>query len=278
MPFFLLLALLFSIVSANASPDSSPAWKEAMTAYKATEYQRALEGFKKIAEDEKQISAALCHNIANCEYKLGESGNLPGTTEEALSHQAQASIWYRRALALDPWLLEAHQNLRFLHRVLSFHRFESSNWLVTFASWFPRRVWIAACQGAIWAAVIMIVWLVWAPPRPGRRWPLVTLLCLAVALMVTVGLGLTGKAIDNTPFSKRIISVQAKDAFARTAPAEAAGTVILLPPGSELFPIKKEGFWIYCDVPGGTKGDPLRGWVRETSTETLWPWNATLVD
>jgi hypothetical protein len=274
MRFFILLALLFTLFPAMASPDSSPAWKEAMTAYKATDYKRAAEGFKKIAEDEKQISAALCHNIANCEYKLGES---TGTPEETLTHQAAASIWYRRAIALDPWLPEAQQNLRFLHNVLSFHRFESGG-LVKFASYFPRRQWIAACQGAIWGTVIMIVWLVWAPPRHGRRWPLVTLLCVAIALIVTTALGLLGKSMDDAPFSKRIISVQPKDAFARTAPAEAAATVISLPPGSELLPIKKEGYWIYCEIPGGTKGDPLRGWVRESTTETLWPWNATLVD
>ncbi|HWB06640.1 MAG TPA: hypothetical protein VG796_26685 [Verrucomicrobiales bacterium] len=277
MRFLILLALLFSLFPATASPDSSPAWKEAMTAYKATDYKRALEGFKKIAEDEKQISAALCHNIANCEYKLGESAGTPGASEESLTHQAAASIWYRRALALDPWLPEAQQNLRFLRRVLGFQRFESHG-LVKFASWFPRRQWIAVCQGAIWGAVIMIVWLVWAPPRRGRRWPLVTLLCLSIALIITTALGLLGKVMDGTPFAKRIISVQPKDAWARTAPAEAAGTVLSLPPGSELFPIKKEGYWIYCDMPGGTNGDPLRGWVRESTTEPLWPWNATLAD
>src|SRR4029079_16594461 len=93
MRFILLLVLFCSALSATASPspESDPAWKEAMTAYKAAEYQRALDGFKKMAEDEKEISAALCHNIANCEYKLGQAAGGAGNTAEGLTHEAAAS-------------------------------------------------------------------------------------------------------------------------------------------------------------------------------------------
>jgi hypothetical protein len=280
MRFFLFLALLCSVLTATAapaSPESSDAWQEAMTAYKAADFQRALQGFKKIAEDEKQVSAALCHNIANCEYKLGHAAGSSGSTAEGLTHEAAASIWYRRALALDPWLPEAQQNLRFLHNKLGFHQFQTSA-LRKYAEYLPRRQWLAICQGAIWVAVIVIVWLVWATPKRGRRWPLVVLLCLSVLVIANSVTALTLKATDEFVLAKRIVSIQPENAFARSAPAEAAGTVIALPPGSELFPLRKEGYWIYCQVPGGDKEDPIRGWVRDNTTELLWPWKASLVE
>jgi hypothetical protein len=278
MRFFSLFALLLFITSAQASLDSTPAWKEAMTAYKAADYQTALTAFKKIAADEQQISAALCHNIANCEYKLGEASGSNADEPEGRAHDAAAGLWYRRALALDPWLPEARQNLRFLFKKTGYHKFEDYG-LVEFASWFPRRTWVAACQGGIWAAAIVLVWLVWLTPRPGRRWPLVTLLCLAAAFIVMTALGLIGKAMDGTPLAKRLISITGeKEFFARNAPAEAAATVIQLPPGSELLPIKEEGYWTYCQIAGTEKSAPVRGWVRTDKTERLWPWNATLIE
>lgn len=263
MRLFLAFFLLLSAAISQASDNPGPAWKDAMTAYKAGEFEKALEGFRKIADDEQQVSAALCHNIANCAWRLDD--------------KAAASIWYRRALALDRWLPEAHQNLRFLERTVGFHRFDQDG-IVKFAGLLPRKHWIAVCQGAIWITGIAIVWLVWLTPRPGRRWPLVTLLSIAFAVIGTTVCGLVGKSMDKTPFVKRLVSTPAENAFARSAPAEAAGTVIALPPGSELFPIRKEGLWTYCDIPGGDKDAPLRGWVRNVTTEPLWPWNASLVE
>ena len=257
MRFLLALLTILSAALTHAADDPGPAFRDALTAYKAGDYDKAIAGFKKVAEDGKQISAALCHDIANCAWKLDE--------------KAAASIWYRRALALDHWLPEARQNLRFLENKLAFLRFEKRG-LVKFAGLFPRTWWKGACQGAAWFTVITIVWLVWVTPRRGRRWPLVTLLCLSIALVITTVCGLIGKRMDPAPFTKLLISLPAENAWARTAPAEAAQTVIELPPGSELMPIREEGFWTYCDLPGGEKGAPLRGWVRNDTTALLWPY------
>ena len=229
----------------------------------AEHYEEAFTGFKKIAEDEKQLSATLCHNIANSAWQLED--------------KAAASIWYRRALALDHWLPEARQNLRFVENKVGYLRFERSG-LAKFAAWFPLTWWKAGCQGATWLTLIPVVWLVWAAPRRGRRWPLVTLLCLSSAVLITGILGLIGKKLDKAPFAKLLISLPEKDAWARTAPVEAAQSVIELPPGSELMPIREAGYWTYCDLPGGEKGSPLRGWVRTGTTEKLWPWEPSLVE
>jgi len=274
----LLLALL--LLLSTFAPAADESFRRALTAYKAGEYQIALTEFKKIAEDGKQISAALCHNIANCEYKLGQAadGDTKDQIKEAHTHYGQASTWYRRALALDPWLPEARQNQRFLHDKLGFHRFEPDSVPEKIAAFFPRAWWRTGCLIAVWVAVIATVWLAWATPRPGRRWPLVTILCIAVVEAILGGLGLWVRSSDPAPLSKRLVNTIAPEAYARTAPAEAASPVITLKPGSELLPVKEEGYWTYVEIPGGDEDRPTRGWVRTNTTEKLWPWPASLVE
>jgi hypothetical protein len=60
---------------------------------------------------------------------------------------------------------------------------------------------------------------------------------------------------------------------AYTAPARAAGTVIDLPPGSQISRVSRRGDWDYVDVPG-----ELRGWVPSDAVTTLWPYDSALAD
>ena len=277
----LLLAFLLSPVHGGESAEFS----RALAAYKAGQYVQALDEFKKIAEDEGRISAALCHNIANCEYRLGQAVGAagkdltPDQTKEVASREGQAGIWYRRALALDPLLSEASQNLRFLHSKNGFHMFEPEGAVSGFIYRISRSKWTLACMAAGWLTVIPLVWLLWACPRRGRRWPLVTLLCVAGFLTLGFGAGLWWKRSEAAPFADRLVNTAAPVSQVRSAPAEAAGTVMEVKPGSELRPLREEGFWTYVELPGSNEDlRPTRGWVRTTTVEKLWPWNRSLVD
>ncbi len=274
------LLLAFLLLLTTLAPAADDAFSRALIAYKADEFQTALTEFKKIAEDEKQISAALCHNIANCEYKLGQAAGdeTKEQIKEAHGHYGQAGIWYRRALALDPWLPEAQQNLRFLQDKLGFHFFAPESDLDQAAARLSRSQWRTTCFVWMWLTAISIVWLAWATPRRGRRWPLVTLLCLSVFFGSNSAVGLWAKTTYRTPLSKLVVNIIAPESFARTAPAEAASPVMTLKPGSELLPLKKEGNWTYVEIPGGDEDHPTRGWVRTNTTEKLWPWPASLVE
>ena len=286
--FVLLLLVLFMPGLLRASSESSQAWKDAETLYKAGDFAAASAAFRKIAEDEKSISAALCHNIGNCEYRL--------------DHKGPASIWYRRALALEPFHPEARQNLRFLHTTGGYLVFDRWIWGIDdkravsddsgffyrytlfLSSLAKKTQWQALRTLSLWLVVVLVVWMVWLTPRPGRRWPLVVLLCLTAFTLCVSLLGLLGKAINKTPQSQLLIST-AKDAMLRSAPAEAAGSVIGLPEGSELFPLRTEGNWTYCQAPAGGGTEGPRGWIRTPSdddkartAEPLWPWSRELID
>lgn len=274
----LLALLLFLTTLAPASEDA--AFSRALAAYKTGEFQTALDEFKAIAQDENKISAALCHNIGNAEYKLGQAadGDKADQRKAAGARYGQASIWYRRALALDPWLPEAQQNLRYLQSKLGFHFFAPDSFLEKAAAKFPRWQWRTAVLISLWTAGLAIVWLAWATPRAGRRWPLVTLLSIACVFGTCAGLGLWKKMSDRAPFAKRLVNIVSPESSARTAPLEVANSVMPLKPGSELLPIREEGYWTYVEVPGNDADHPTRGWVRTTTLEKLWPWDPALIE
>lgn len=278
----LFLALFLALFLTPVRGESA-AFSHALAAYKAGQYVQALDEFKKIAADEGQISAALCHNIANCEYRLGQATGTagkeltPDQQNEVARREGQASIWYRRALALDPLLNEAAQNLRFLHSKNGFHMFEPEGSVSGFIYRIPRSKWFLACITAGWLTVIPLVWLLWASPRPGRRWPLVSALSVAGTLTLGFGVGLWWKSTEPAPFADRLVNTVAP-AVVRSAPAEAAGSVMEVKPGSEFRPLREEGYWTYVELPGTDRIRPTRGWVRTTTVEKLWPWNRSLVD
>lgn len=268
------LSLLALIVSATLSDAADPPKPEtpspvqsapvfsavekfdrAVDAYQAGKYNDAHKDLLELVK-EGHLSAALAHDLANLEYRLG--------------HPGQAILWYRRALAMRPYSPETLQNLRFLRRQNGF------------LTWYPYGISLSHLPLASvknttitagWILIIVISWILWAPPRRGLRWPLITLLLLALPVL-SAGTGLWWfLQNDSRPLNKRqIITGNGTNAYA--APAEAASSVITLPTGSELVPLEVRGNWTYCDIPTEDTSKPVRGWVRSAELEPLWPWPA----
>jgi hypothetical protein len=232
--------------------------ERALIAYKAEAWEDAFRELMAIVES-GPVSAALAHNLGNVEYRRGNPG--------------QAVLWYRRALGLQPFSPETLQNLRAVRKETPFLSFDRS--LLSLSYLKPRWVY----QGTIilaWLSGLLVVWLAWATPKPGRRWPLVTLLS-GSGLLLCVGLVLSWKVkSDPVPLVQRQI-ISGMETKACAAPAEASSAIITLPAGSEVVPLETRGNWVYCLLPGGDEENPLlRGWVRAVKLEPLWPWPAQL--
>jgi len=245
-----------TLPKATASTDPQAAMERALIAYKAEAWEDAFREFTAIVES-GPVSAALAHNLGNVEYRRGNPG--------------QAVLWYRRALALQPFSPETLQNLRAVRREIPFLSFDRNLLLLSYLK--PQWVY----QGTIilaWLSGLLVVWLAWATPQPGRRWPLVTLLSCSLPLLC-LGLVLFWKVkSDPVPLAQRQI-ISGKETKACAAPAEASSAIITLPAGSEVVPLETRGNWVYCLLPGGGEDDPLlRGWVRSAKLEPLWPWPA----
>ena len=252
--------LLVLCLSSNLYAVESSPIEKARIAFDTGSYEVARDSLLQVTKD-GHVSAELCHNLGNAEYKL--------------DNEAQAVLWYRRALALNRWLPETQQNFRFLIKQLGFLNFQAEG-IGRLGSLLKRVTWQLMWQLSGWLAILTVVWLIWIPPPLGRRWPLVVALSISLISLGVAVIGYLGNVNHPAPIEKRLI-VMSDKAAAFTAPAEAAATVISLPPGSEVFPLQLMGNWYYCDLPGGLEGAPLRGWVRAAFLEPLWPWAPELV-
>ena len=237
--------------AAPANPDE--AFARALVAYKAGAIEDARREFLAIVEA-GHLSAPLAHNLGNIEFRRGNPG--------------QSVLWYKRALALQPFSPETLQNLRTIRRQTAFVSFDP--WGLSWSHLKPR--WIGSTTAVVaWSMALLIIWLAWLTPRPGWRWPLVTLLILLLPMLV-IGSWLTWKLkADPYPLTKRQI-VSGKETNAFAAPAEASSPVMSLPSGSEVVPLETRGNWLYCIIPGGDEDQPLRGWIRAAKLEPLWPY------
>lgn len=234
-----------------ANPDE--AFTRALTAYNAGAFEDARREFLAIVES-GNLSAPLAHNLGNIEFRRGNSG--------------QAVLWYKRAVALQPFSPETLQNLRTIRRQTAFLSFD--RWGLSLSHLKSFGIENGTTLTA-WVIGLLIVWLAWLTPKPGRRWPLVTLLVLLLPGLA-LGAFLTWRLrADALPLAKRQV-VSGKETVAYAAPAEASSSIIPVPSGSEVVPLETRGNWLYCMIPGGEDNQPLRGWIRSANLEPLWPW------
>ena len=271
--------LLLSLTAGARAEDTPPAtealkilsaadlWKKGNEALSASKWDDARDAYLELVE-RKELSAQLFNNLGVAERKREQTG--------------EAVMWFSRAVALDPRLPEAKQNLDAMGVIAEegINRFSTPpsmlNWVVLLRS----QVWKVLIWSTGWVMLIAIVWLVWWTPR--RLWPVVTLLSVAGVGMSLAIIGLGVRVAEDAPLSKRYV-VLARGVAAYAAPAEKNSTMIIsLPAGSSVLPLETRGNWRYCEFPVGkgtnTEAGTLRGWVRESWIAPLWPWDPALVD
>ncbi|MGI9243489.1 MAG: tetratricopeptide repeat protein, partial [Verrucomicrobiales bacterium] len=207
--------------------------------------------------NEGHLNAPLLYNLGNASYRLERSG--------------EAALWYERALILDPSFKEARQNLRFVRRSDGSLEFDEGDSqfltrafkrdslvrIVTSAGWLAALGFVAVFSLRLGNGVRKVLWL---------ASPLLALIALAAAA------GLLLKQKQRADLGQRAIIVAA-DTKAFTAPSRSAGTIIDLPPGSQVASVSERGNWHYIDVPG-----ELRGWIPNETMSSLWPYDSALAD
>ena len=245
VPLFVLV-LTGSLCLTMATParaEADATFNKANADYAAGHFPAAIAGYKSLVQS-RQWNPALFYDLGNAYFRNGDFGH--------------AVLNYERALALDPAQPEARANLK-LARDQSRAIELAPGWTETHLDFLTRDqfAWLAAA--AFWGAAAILVGLYFA-----QRRAVVWIFALLLLGAVSAGAAFVVYQLETGSSGRDLAIVTKKNIQARLATAETAGTVLLLPPGSEIKILSTRGDWSYAALP-----NDLRGWIPAKSAERV---------
>ncbi|HMJ05564.1 MAG TPA: tetratricopeptide repeat protein [Chthoniobacterales bacterium] len=237
--------LIFAFSWSNALCAETPAdaLAGANQQYKAGHFREAAELYQKAVTD-GETSAALFYNLGNACFRAGNFG--------------RAILNYERALALHPQHPEASANLHLTQDKARALELKTAWWDRLIGQVAPNTYAIAAATSAWLGAFCFVAWLF--RKRRSALLVLFSLLLLASAIGAAAALF----ALETGNHGRALAIVVDREIEARVATADNAGSVLVLPAGSEIKIISTRGDWIYAALP-----NDLRGWIPAGSAERV---------
>lgn len=232
------LALLVFVV---ASSTAFAQWEQANHDYASGDFKSAIAHYEELAQN-RQYSANLFYNLGNAYFRAHDPG--------------RAILNYERALALEPRHPEAEANLRVARdeaRALELPRGTGNRFL---GATNPSQYSVVSAI-AFWVGLFAIAHLFLAATR--RRLAIVAAI---VSLCLCAGAAFAVYRAEN--LARALAIITGNDVRARVATADSAGSVLTLPPGSEVKVLRARGDWIYASLP-----NDLLGWVPAKSVEPV---------
>jgi len=230
-------------LSTTAVAQQPDAFLNANQEYAAGHFREAIALYESVARD-GAMDATVFYNLANAYFRVDELG--------------RAILNYERALALEPRHPEAAANLRLVRdkaRGLELKR----NPLDRLTSEVTPTQYVIVAVAAFWIALFAFAASLFAR----RRSPALTVAVVVSLLILAIVIyGLY--AHENGPGGRALAIVTAKSTDARLATADSAGTVLTLPPGSQVKILSTRGDWTYAALP-----NELRGWIPAQSAELV---------
>lgn len=185
------------------------------------------------------------------------------TTVEKQEEPGKAVLWMRRALIIDPGMVEPRQNLTFLKQKLGYLEFSDEGTLAFLRSLPPTLGdWIA--MTGLWLVVICLAMAFLLPRYQDRRFRPLLFACLSAVLAFS-GAWYSQYYASNFAI-ENFATITDSSVSALTGPVPDSKTVIDLPPGSEVRILQESGPWTYVEIPG-----EIRGWLRNEQLAAVWP-------
>jgi tetratricopeptide (TPR) repeat protein len=234
--------LCFSIApQARAQGDSI--FAKANADFAAGNFPGAISGYESLVKS-RQWNASLFYDLGNAYFRSGDLG--------------RAILNYQRALALDPTQPEARANLQLVRdqaRALEL----KSGWVEEHLSFLTpaHYAWLGAV--AFWVAAGILCGLYFA-----QRRAVVWIFAFLLSSVLAAGAALMLCRLETGRAGQDLAIITHKNIQARLATAETAGTVLVLPPGSEIKILSTRGDWLYADLP-----NDLQGWIPAASAERV---------
>lgn len=247
--------------AAAAGKDESPeaVYRQAVAELEAGNFSKAqylAEGLTK--QEPPRLGAEVFELIGHARYRQSDPG--------------RAALWYQRARLIEGRTPELRQNLRHLHDQYRFLTFPQTSALAEWSLWLTLNEWLALASAGLWLVMISLTCRVLGKGR-GSTWP-VTLSVLGLILLVPAGAFAALRPASALRVAD-ISIVTSPDIRAHTAATTTAGTVMDLPPGSQVRTLEKRGAWLYVEFPA--RPENLRGWVEARALTPLWPWDPALI-
>lgn len=259
---FLVTLIVFStnVSAADESPDAIYRQaREALEKGKFTQAQYLGESLTR--KDPPALSAAVFSLIGHARYRQEDLG--------------RAALWYQRAQLLEPANPELRQNLRHLDEKVRFFRFQQDSPLAEWSLLLNKNTWIIAASVGVWLILLAVFWGVLSSGRKTSGGTMALVLIIAGFLVLVPSATLAVIRPEPDTRVKDVMVVTAREVSAYTAATVTSGSVVDLPPGSQVRLLEKRGAWTYVEIP--SSGDPVRGWVESATYQPLWPWDAALL-
>lgn len=225
--------------AANQANDFKPANDE----FAAGHFREAIAGYEAVVGS-GAISANVFYNLGNAWYRSGDYG--------------RAILNYERALALDPQHPEAQANLRLARDKAHALELRRTPWERA-ASWTTVSNVSAFAAAAFWIAAFALTIRLLARRRSRIA---LAVFCIATAAFAAALAALY--VVETGSKGAGLAIVVADKIEARLATADNAGTVLTLPPGSEVKILSTRGDWMYAALP-----NEQRGWIPAPAAERV---------
>jgi hypothetical protein len=252
------VALFCQHSATAAAPEER--YGQIIDALQKKDYNRAQAGAESLL-GEGMLSPELFEIMGHTRYRQGDQG--------------RAVLWYERASLFTPRVPEIRQNLRHLDEKVRFLTFADASPLHSFGLLLQRNTWLIIASVGGWLLLIGAGIVIASRSDSLRAW---CMGALAVGCFLLPA-GIAGAALrpNGEDRVKDVWIVTTPNCKAYTAASTTAGTVIDLPPGSQIRLLDKRGAWSYVEIPGIP--DNLRGWIETDTLTSLWPsqWPVALV-
>ena len=240
-PWFAYLGALLFLARAPAVLAAAGDFEAGNQLYDQGKFSEARARFENLALS-GEWTPNLFYNLGNCDYRLDEPG--------------RAILDYERALALDPGHPEARANLALLRNQTG-AKTPAPSWEQYAFTGLSPNVWAIVAAAGGWIAVFGLAALASSRRRGNAG---IWLTTIAGAVVAAYG----GGVLWLTAQERGVAIVVAKSVEARLAPADSAGLADELPAGSRVRVLSERGDWIYCELPGQS-----RGWVPQNTIEKV---------
>ena len=238
--------LVFSFVLALASPLQADVILEGKAAFARGDYAAAADAFRSALSTDGP-SAGLYYNLAMAEQKSGQ--------------RAEAALSLRRALTLDPRMIDARIALSEIERSQGVPLAPSS-WREIIAEHVPIKTLLIAGSAFAWLGAFLLLFAIFA--KGGRILPLAGATGL---LVLGAGIFLLGYLADPRVSERNVAVVRDGEGVSLlSSPATQSATLTRLPAASPVRILQERGEWIFCSAPSGEKG-----WAPSKSLEAVVP-------